>query len=548
MSFCNQILPPSLKKSNSGVSYVKQLKKNNNIFKTYNKKNYYNEKNELKNKRYTFKKIKNNEINSNTYNSKNELKKIFNNNLNDIEKTNYSNNYFNKKIQFKDKFYYNNLLNNNQMINKNIIRSQRIFKFLVQKKEKTDDFTPKIRFSTSNINNDINNQAIVSNHNFLINESNSLNNKNKLINSPKPYLFEKEKLINFKKKFQKYLISQKYNINTEELGKKIKLINNIKDCSPKNLRGESSQIKISKKRPKSTNYKIKNIKTVNSLADLFDINEKTFDNTLREKLTNYAIGKTLGKGAYATVKIVTNKLTNQNYAMKIYNKSKIKDKIRKKFVNNEIQILKRISHKNIIKLIEVIELKDHILIIQELFLGISLAQYYKKNWKSEDLSKEKEKAYKIVLKQILEAISYLHKNNIAHLDLKLENILINNKMEIKIIDFGFSIYAPRNFLNNFFGGTPNYMSPEIVLKRPYISTLSDIWSLGVLVFKLFCNDYPFKGFNEKDLYNTIKKGKFRIKSYVNYDIKKIINSMLVLEPKKRLSCEQILLNPWFNSK
>lgn len=103
-------------------------------------------------------------------------------------------------------------------------------------------------------------------------------------------------------------------------------------------------------------------------------------------------------------------------------------------------------------------------------------------------------------------------------------------------------------LNNFFGGTPNYMSPEIVLKRPYVSIYSDIWSLGILIFKLFCNDYPFKGLTEKDLYNSIKKGKFRIKCYVNYDVKKMINSMLVLDPAKRLSCQELLKNPWFSNK
>ena len=246
------------------------------------------------------------------------------------------------------------------------------------------------------------------------------------------------------------------------------------------------------------------------------------------------------------VKIVTDKITNEKYAAKIYNKSEIKDKIRKKCVSNEIEILKKVSHKNIIKLIEVIELKEHILIIQELFNGISLSDYYKKNWKSEDLSKQKEKTYKIILRQIFEAINYLHKNNIAHLDIKLDNILINKNLEIKLIDFGFGIYDPKKELNNFFGGTPSYMSPEIVLKRPYISILSDIWSLGVLVFTLFCNEYPFKGMTEKDLYNCIKKGKYRIKCFVNYDVKKIINSMLILDPNKRSSCEILLKNPWFS--
>ena len=266
---------------------------------------------------------------------------------------------------------------------------------------------------------------------------------------------------------------------------------------------------------------------------------------IAEQLSKYNIGKTLGKGAYAIVKLVTDKVTKIDYAMKIYKKNEIKDKVRKSCVNNEINILKKIQHENIIKLIEVIDLKDYILIIQELFLGISLGQYHKKYWKTEDLTKKKEKVYKIILTQIFSAFDYLHKNHIAHLDIKMDNILINEKLDIKIIDFGFASFEPKHSLNKFFGGTPNYMSPEIILKRPYISILSDIWSLGVLVFKLFCNEYPFKGLTEKDLYNSIKKGKYRIKCFVNYDVKKIINSMLVLEPNKRKDCDMLFKLPWF---
>ena len=548
MSYSNLFFKNSLRKSSSGISTIKQIKKNNNIYIiNNNNQNYYKVNNEIKNKRYNFNTKKNNVLFSNTYNSRNNFNQY---NLNDIEKSNYvKNSLNNKNIQTKDNYYYNNnFFNLNNITNKNILNSQQMDKFNFLKKEINNDLKPKLRYSTSYIKFALNNKDIIRNHNFHITASNSLNNKNKNKNLSKPNLFDKEKIMNFKKKFDKYLIAQKYNMNINKIYKNIKYRNNIKECSPKNVKVENDQIKITKKRPKSTNYKFKNINNSSSLDDLLGISTKNIDNILNEKITKYTIGKTLGKGSYATVKIVTDKLTNQNYAMKIYDKSELKDKVRKNCLNNEIQILKKITHENIIKLIEVIELQDHILIIQELFLGISLAQYYKKNWKTEDLSKEKEKAYKIILKQIFEGINYLHKNNIAHLDLKLENILINKKLEIKIIDFGFGICAPKNFLNNFFGGTPNYMSPEIVLKRPYISILSDIWSLGVLVFKLFCNEYPFKGFTEKDLYNSIKKGKFRIKCYVCYDIKKIINSMLVLDPNKRMSCEQLLKNPWFNNK
>ena len=399
-----------------------------------------------------------------------------------------------------------------------------------KKKKKFLDGKSYYRYSSSNIYH--NKNFDIKNNNILkIHKSSNLLNRNKMVKSANINTFKKEK--NFLFPNQKLLKFHKINYNLTKNNSKEQ---NVKILCRKNIIIKSSEPKIIKEYKKqkiipkksfSTRSKSKlNIpKNIFSLDDLLDINEKNAINNLSEQITKYDIGKTIGRGAYAMVKIVTDKITNEKYAAKIYNKSETKDKIRKKCVSNEIEILKKVSHKNIIKLIEVIELKEHILIIQELFNGISLSDYYKKNWKSEDLSKQKEKTYKIILRQIFEAINYLHKNNIAHLDIKLDNILINKNLEIKLIDFGFGIYDPKKELNNFFGGTPSYMSPEIVLKRPYISILSDIWSLGVLVFKLFCNEYPFKGMTEKDLYNCIKKGKYRINLKYHEYIKEIIDKM-----------------------
>ena len=366
-------------------------------------------------------------------------------------------------------------------------------------------------------------------NNILNNENNKINKIP--VNKSNEYLLKKSSNPNL---IRNFIRTQKFNFYNN---------NNI-NINNKFENEEKLKQKINK-RPHSIKYNhIKIQKNIKKINEIFDMNNNIGEK-IAEQLSKYNIGKTLGKGAYAIVKLVTDKMTKIDYAMKIYKKNEIKDKVRKSCVNNEINILKKIQHENIIKLIEVIDLKDYILIIQELFLGISLGQYHKKYWKTEDLTKKKEKVYKIILTQIFSAFDYLHKNHIAHLDIKMDNILINEKLDIKIIDFGFASFEPKHSLNKFFGGTPNYMSPEIILKRPYISILSDIWSLGVLMFKLFCNEYPFKGLTEKDLYNSIKKGKYRIKCFVNYDVKKIINSMLVLEPNKRKDCDMLLKLPWF---
>ena len=276
--------------------------------------------------------------------------------------------------------------------------------------------------------------------------------------------------------------------------------------------------------------------------------EKIIDNK-NDKLSKYELGDLLGKGAYANVRLVTNKLTHEKYAMKIYEKEKLNSNSKKSCVYKEIQILKKLRHKNIVKLIEVISTEKEVLIVQELIEGISLREYYNNEIRNQKgISIHKENIFRIIFKQIFEAMDYLHKLGMAHRDIKLENILIKKNYEIKIIDFGFGMYNPENKLQKFFCGTPNYMPPEIAEKKPYIGQLADMWSLGILVYKIFCADFPFKGKNEKELYKSIKTGKFTMASYTPEYARKIICSLIVLNPNKRMTCEEVLNSDWLRNK
>ena len=266
------------------------------------------------------------------------------------------------------------------------------------------------------------------------------------------------------------------------------------------------------------------------------------------KLEKYNIGKIIGKGAYAIVKLISNKLTNEKYAMKIYEKSKLNDSLKKKCVYKEIEILKRVKHKNIVRLIEIIHSEKQILIIQEYIKGISLREYYNKEIRHQKgISEHKSIIFKKIFKQIFDAMNYLHCNYMAHRDIKLENILLTKEYEIKIIDFGFGMLNPENKIQYFFCGTPNYMPPEIIEKKGYIGQKADLWSLGILVYKIYCADFPFKGKTEKELYQSIKKNQYNIISYVPDDVKKIIKALIEYEPNKRPSCKEILKSQWLKS-
>jgi tRNA A-37 threonylcarbamoyl transferase component Bud32 len=276
-----------------------------------------------------------------------------------------------------------------------------------------------------------------------------------------------------------------------------------------------------------------------------------------EKLKKYKIGKIIGKGAYALVKKIIDIQTNEKLAMKIYEKKDfINDINKKKCIQREISILNKVNHKNIVKLKEVIHTSNHILIIMELIEGISMREYYNKNIKKKNNFNHLEKEIKYFFQQIFDCMNYLHKNHIAHRDIKLENILIEKNNNIKIIDFGFGMnntdfnYRTNNNninfikLENFFCGTPNYMPPEIICKKRYVGEKADLWSLGILFYKMVMGDFPFKGKDEKELYKNVKTGKFKLKEGLNENIVKIIKGLIVINPDKRISCSEVLENNW----
>ena len=119
-----------------------------------------------------------------------------------------------------------------------------------------------------------------------------------------------------------------------------------------------------------------------------------------------------------------------------------------------------------------------------------------------------EEKAKRLIKQLLMSLEYLHERHVAHRDIKLENIIIDHREHIKLIDFGFCCSSPPDTRLRVFCGTPSYMSPEIVQRKDYIGPLSDIWASGILLYAMLCGRFPFKGSDTKELYKKIAKGIF----------------------------------------
>lgn len=191
-------------------------------------------------------------------------------------------------------------------------------------------------------------------------------------------------------------------------------------------------------------------------------------------------------------------------------------------IESEIDILQMCDHPNIISYKGHSETEEEIFIILELFEAIPLNTYVEQkcgstprresskimNWnrqvKSKHTIKLKEEEWKIIFKQILAAIEYLHKKCISHRDIKLSNLLIDeskftrftaiDNMTVKLVDFGFSIQMlSLESKTKQFWGTPSFISPELANKKIHSPFKADVWALGVVLYKLLTNKYPFYG-------------------------------------------------------
>ena len=267
-------------------------------------------------------------------------------------------------------------------------------------------------------------------------------------------------------------------------------------------------------------------------------NANTNTKNFNGKLDDYLITKELGKGSYAVVKLAVHKITRNKYAIKIYSKQTLIDPQKRNTVKNEINILKQIDNENVMKLYEVIDTPSNLYLVQEYINGVNLLEILK-NEKNHYIKEERAKK---LFTQIVKGISYCHKKNIFHRDIKLENILVLKDDTIKIIDFGFGIKCNRDTLQKLFCGTPSYMAPEIVKKEKYIACYSDIWSLGVLFYAILFGIFPFKGKDDDELFEKINEANLVFPEYnpLSEKIKQMIQKIFVHTPNQRISLDEMI--------
>jgi calcium-dependent protein kinase len=307
-----------------------------------------------------------------------------------------------------------------------------------------------------------------------------------------------------------------------------------KNASVKTKGAESSpnilHIKSSKLASFSENIKIKNFIT--------KIEKQVED--------NYKVLNKIGKGAFGNVYKVCHNQSGLIRAMKIIKKENLAYQDGDSKFLNEIQILIACQHPHIIKIYEYYNDEVNYYIIMEFIPGGELYETIS-TWKKFN---EQKACY--IMRQILEAVNYLHSMKIIHRDIKPENMLVESKVvdkeliNIKLIDFGTSNYYEDSKKFTQKVGSPYYIAPEVIKK--YYDYKCDIWSSGVILYVLLVGYPPFKGNSQKELLSNIVKGKYSLEGEewdrVSIEAKDLISKMLELDPNKRLSAEESLMHPW----
>ncbi|KAL6239180.1 hypothetical protein BDW75DRAFT_152704 [Aspergillus navahoensis] len=253
----------------------------------------------------------------------------------------------------------------------------------------------------------------------------------------------------------------------------------------------------------------------------------------------FEIGKPLGKGKFGRVYLAKERSSGFVCALKVLHKSELQQGGVQKQVRREIEIQSNLRHPNVLRLFGHFQDSKRIFLILE-FAG--RGELYKHLRKEHRFPEWKAAHY---IAQMASALKYLHKKHVMHRDIKPENILVGIHGEIKISDFGWSVHAPNNRRQTMCG-TLDYLPPEMLTSNPqgnFYNEKVDLWSLGVLTYEFLVGEAPFED-TPVMTQRRIQRGDMQVPSFVSPEAKDLIKRLLVLDPEKRISLDEIQKHPW----
>lgn len=246
-------------------------------------------------------------------------------------------------------------------------------------------------------------------------------------------------------------------------------------------------------------------------------------------LEDYEIIRQLGRGSFATVYLAKDKKLEFRVAIKSYEKA-TPQVVRN--VHNEIKVLRSLDHPNIVKLLDVRQESNSIHLVLEYVQGGSLENFVKT--RNVDLQESNK-----IFKQILSTVQYCHSLGVVHRDLKPSNILIDASKKVKIIDFGFASLKG-DFQLKLYCGTPEFMAPELIERKPYDGQKVDMWALGVILHFILTKKYPFVGRNEREILKKVTMAGLQNTIKIPKEALGILQRLLSRDPAFRLSASDAL--------
>ena len=401
----------------------------------------------------------------------------------------------------------------------------------------------------SNIKNDNKKQNIIKydnvNNNLNIND-NKRNNKLKVFEQNKRSISNRD-IIDVKEIKHDINNSNQNNLKLNEI-KKVMFQTNLKPNENKIQNKEKDKFHRRNKKSTTLVEKSRLESKFQEEMKLCVLSQTLIKEEKGDPSKKYKILKRLGDGSYGTVYSVVNNQTGIYAAMKKIEKLK-ENEIDDLEIKNEINILKKLDHPNIVKIYEFYDTLTDFYIVTEYCKKGELYGYIKNYYSENQLA--------VLFYQVFSGLSYLHEKHILHRDLKLENIMISEIEEdintkekyfwIKIIDFGTAKIFKKNKNEKAVVGSSYYIAPE-VLKQKY-NEKCDTWSVGVILYMLICGRAPFDGKNDDEIIESIKIGEYNNKHPKllsrSKEVQDLVSCLLERKINKRLSAFDALNHPFF---
>lgn len=252
-------------------------------------------------------------------------------------------------------------------------------------------------------------------------------------------------------------------------------------------------------------------------------------------LSDFEIGRKLGRGKFGRVFCVKEKQTGYICALKCMNKTELVEYRVENQFQREIEIQSNLLHPNILRLYGYFHDAKRVYLIVEYAVKGELYKHLQAAGRFDEV-----KASKYIY-QMADALQYLHKKNIIHRDIKPENILVDSNGDIKISDFGWSVHSASRRATMC--GTLDYLPPEMVERKTHDSRV-DIWSLGILTYELLVGTPPFEEAGQEETYRRICKVDLKVPSFVPRDAVDLIEKLLRHDPHERMELRRVASHPW----